>query len=160
MKTGFDFFGKRINIASRTRRRWLLVLIYAQFIGLVIAWFSVYGRSSDSFLIILAFLLLANILGGRSYKRGVVPPFTGGDERERYRRYYAHYVAYKYWDLTLIPALVAVAVRSLPFNPAWHPALQVFLNRLPYGLLVASAIVYFTLPQAVLFWTEGDMEHE
>jgi hypothetical protein len=37
MKTELEFLGKQINIASRTRRRWLVALLYGGFGGLVIA---------------------------------------------------------------------------------------------------------------------------
>ena len=38
MRTDFILLGTRINIASRSRRRWLVALVYAAFAVLVIAW--------------------------------------------------------------------------------------------------------------------------
>jgi hypothetical protein len=36
----------------------------------------------------------------------------------------------------------------------------VFFDKLVYGLLIASFILFLTLPQAILLWTEPDMEAE
>lgn len=168
MKTELVFLGARIGIASRTRRRILVALIYAGFGALVTAWFLVYensafgflagGKSAFGLLLLIPFALLERFLGGRSHKGGLVPAFEGGDERQLHRRDHAYYAAYKWWDLTLIPAMLAVGLKNNPFYPAWHPALRVFIDRLPYGLLFAAGILYYTLPQAILLWTEPDME--
>jgi len=104
MKTEFVVLGKHINVASRARRRWLVALLYGGFGGLVIAWCSVYGQSFAGFVIFLAIAAAARFLGGRTYEEGLIPPAESGDERERHRRDRAYYVAYKWWDLTLIPA--------------------------------------------------------
>jgi hypothetical protein len=37
-------------------------------------------------------------------------------------------------------------------------AVQVWLDRLPWALMIAWGILYYTLPQAILLWTEPDME--
>jgi hypothetical protein len=154
MKTEFVLFGKHFNMASQDRRRRLVILIYA---GLAVLLFLATCGYAN-LLLILAFVIVARLLGGRSYKCGLLPPFESGDERERLRRNQAYYVAYKWWDLTLLPALLAVGLKNNQFYQAWHPVLQNFIDNLPYGLLVASGILYYTLPQAILLWTEPDME--
>jgi hypothetical protein len=158
MKTDFVLLGMRINIASRVRRRWLVALIYAGFGALVIAWCAFSGQFTVSWIIIFAFLFLSKLLGGRSYRDGLVPPFESGDERERLRRDHAYYVAYKWWDFTLLPALAGVGLKNNAFYPGWDPAVRIFIDRLPFGLLIGAGILYYTLPQTILLWTEPDME--
>jgi hypothetical protein len=158
MKTELFFLGRRINIASRSHRRWLVVGIYAGFVILVVSWFVFYGRSTAGWLIFLAFVLLCRFLGGRSYRGGLIPAFDGGDERELIRRYRAHYVTYEYLDLAFLPALTAAIFKANPHNMPTNPALHILFDQLPYGLLVAACILYYTLPQAILLWTEPDME--
>ena len=160
MKTEFVFLGKHINVASRARRRWLVVLLYAGFGGMAIAWCTVYGQTFAGFLIFLAFAAAARFLGGRTYEGGLIPPAESGDEREQNRRDRAYYVAYKWWDLTLLPAMAAVGLKNNAFYPGWDPAVRVFIDRLPFGLLIGAGILYYTLPQAILLWTEPDMERE
>jgi hypothetical protein len=41
---------------------------------------------------------------------------------------------------------------------AADPALRAFFARLPWGLLIAAMMLYYILPQAILLWTEPDME--
>ena len=56
--------------------------------------------------------------------------------------------------------MLAVGLKNNPFYPKWAPALRVFIDHLPYGLLFAAGILYYTLPQAILLWTEPNMEQE
>jgi len=158
MRTDFTLLGTRINIASRKRRRWLVALVYAALAALVIAWCAFGAQSTWTFILFAVFILLARFLGGRSYDDGLLPAFEGGDERERYRRYRAGYIAYEWLDLAFFPALIAIAVkinpRLVPANPAFH----IFVDRLPYGLMIAVGILYYTLPQCILLWTEPDIE--
>jgi hypothetical protein len=152
MKTELVLLGKRINVASQGRRRYLVVLIYAGFVTLMILWFSGYATLT-TLLVILALGSLVTSLGGRNYE--------GGDERELHRREHAHYVAYRYLGNVLVLALFAAYFRGPnPFTPALNPALRMFLYHLPYVLLMADDILYVTLPQAILLWTEPDMELE
>ncbi len=157
MRSELFFLGMRINIASRSHRRWLVVAIFAGFAALLVSWFVFYGTLAV-LLIFLAFTRLCRFLGGRSYRGGLLPSFDGGDERELIRRYRAHYVTYEYLDLAFLPALVAAIFKANPHNLPANPALRIFFGQLPYGLLVAAGILYYTLPQAMLLWTEPDME--
>ena len=160
MRTDFVLYGIRINIASRSRRRWLVALLYAAFALLIVAWCAFDVQSTWGFILFCAFGILSRFLGGRSYDDGLLPAFEGGDERERYRRYRAGYIAYEWLDLAFFPALIAAVVkmnpRLIPANAAFH----LFLDRLPYGLMIAVGILYYTLPQCILLWTEPDMEAE
>ena len=159
MKTELLILGKHINVASQARRRRLVVLIYAGLTALVVLWFSFLGKSPMGWLIVLAaYRLVARFLGGRLSKGGLIPPVDIGDERELNRRDHAYFRAYWSWDLALIPALLATGFRINPMPSSWNPALVAALRQLPFMLLVAAGILYYTLPQAILLWTEPDME--
>ena len=160
MRTDFVLYGIRINIASRSRRRWLVALVYAAFAVLVIAWCAFNVQSTWNFILFAVFILLSRFLGGRSYDDGLLPAFEGGDERERYRRYRAGYIAYEWLDLAFFPALIAAVVKMNPRLIPANAAAHMFLDRLPYGLLIAVGILYYTLPQCILLWTEPDLEAE
>ena len=158
MKTAFVFLGIRINIASRARRRWLVALIYAAFAALDIAWFWLDGKSSVGWLLFAAFAFLARFMGGRTHEGGLIASYEGGDERERIRRYYASYLAYNYVDLAFLPAILAFFILHGPDIKYASPALHLLLERLPWGLLIAAVILFYTLPQAIVLCTEPDME--
>jgi hypothetical protein len=155
MKTDLVFLGKHINVASQSRRRRLVVLIY---VGLAALLFASLCGNANLLIFFFTFVIVARFLGGRSYRNGLVPPFMSGDEREMHRRDHANFLSYWWWDLALLPAMAAVGLKNNPFYPAWTPALRVFIDHLPYGLLFAAGILYYTLPQAILLWTEPDME--
>lgn len=166
MKTEIQLLGKQVNIASRTRRRWLVVLIFAGFAALIIAWFALYGnatagmRSGTGIAIFVVLQCLLRFLGGRTFRDGLVPEAESGDEREQRRRDHAYYTAYKWWDLAFIPIVLSLGLKINPSYPTWQPALRDFADRLPWSLVAAAAVLYFTLPQAILLWTEPDMEKE
>ena len=160
MRTDFVLYGIRINIASRSRRRWLVALLYAAFALLIVAWCAFDVQSTWNFILFAVFILLSRFLGGRSYDDGLLPAFEGGDERERYRRYRAGYIAYEWLDLAFFPALIAAVVKMNPRLIPANAAAHMFLDRLPYGLLIAVGILYYTLPQCILLWTEPDLEAE
>jgi hypothetical protein len=158
MRTDFRFLGAHVNIASRARRRWLVAGIYASFAALVVAWVLFAGMSFVGLALFAAFWLMARLLGGRSYRGGVVPSFEGGDERERILRYRAHYLAYSYLDLLFFPVLLAAGGRKGPEAMAASAAVRVWLDRLPWAFMIAWGILYYTLPQAILLWTGPDIE--
>jgi hypothetical protein len=111
-------------------------------------------------LILFGFMFLGRFLGGRSSSGGLLPPLErdDGDERELHRRDHAYFMAYKWWDLTLVPALVAVGLKNNSFYPTWDPVVRGLIDRLPVGLLAGAVVLYYTLPQVILLWTEPDME--
>jgi len=158
MKTAFIFLGIRINIASRARRRWLVALIFTAFAAMDLTWFWLDGKSFVGWLLIAALIALARFIGGRTYEGGLLPSYEGGDERERIRRYYASYLAYNYVDLAFLPAILAFFILHGPDIKYASPALHLLLERLPWGLLIAAVILFYTLPQAIVLCTEPDME--
>ena len=78
------------------------------------------------------------------------------DERELAQRDRAHYLAYQAVAISLVvPWVVAdVAVAK----PAWAQNMGISAVHLLYGLILAILLLAFTLPQAILLWTEPDME--
>jgi len=58
----------------------------------------------------------------------------------------------------IFAALFAAYARYSPEARAAGPAAQLLVDRLAWTLLIAVGILYYTLPQAILLWTEPDME--
>lgn len=156
MKTDLIMMGKHLNMAPRHSRRRLVVLIYVVFAALIVAALCGYAN----LLLIAALVISGKILGGRMTHGGLIPSVDRGDEREKNRRDHAYFLAYWWFDLTLFPAIIAAGIRYfvLPIHPHWNPDLRAFLHQIPVGLFVACGVLYYTLPQAILLWTEPDME--
>jgi hypothetical protein len=161
MKTEFIIGNTHFNLALRRRRRWLVAGLYAAFAALVAAWF-LFGSSysAPAVALFVLFALGARFLGGRTYSGGLVPSYEGGDERERTRRYRAHYMVYTWLDMLCVPALFVAFARDSPEARAAGPAAQLLVGRLAWALLIAVGIVYYTLPQAIILWTEPDIEEQ
>lgn len=157
MNTQLAFLGKHFNMAPRAHRRRFVVLLYAGFALLLIGGLSFHGTPAVTIPIFFGVLYLSKILGGRNLD-GLIPPANRGDERDMRRRDHAYFVAYWWWDLSLIPAFLSIGLANLRVSGAWAPVLHTLAGRLPWGLLIAAMILYYTLPQAILLWTEPDME--
>jgi len=187
MNSELILVGKRINMTSRSRRRWLVVFIY---IGLAIVADLSFGTPPfRSFVVLFGAALFVNgfLLGG-DYLGGLVKPFNGkprpnviaesvpghllrwgfhranehrerdafNDERELFQRDRAHYLAYKVLYLSIIlPMLVFVDRRD---GLHMFPMTTIPLDALLYDFLLVALVLYWTLPQAILIWTEPDME--
>jgi hypothetical protein len=83
MKTELVLFGMRLNMASRVRRRWLVVLFYGVFGALLLLSWMRGARTGAGFLTIEFTLLIGPILGGYFAGRrglfgvsGLVAPFV------------------------------------------------------------------------------------
>ena len=158
MKSDISLLGMHLDMASQLRRRVLVLSVYAFLAALIVAWFSGITVWTAS---VLAAFFLTKVLGGRRYDDGLVTPFERGDERERARRDHAHYLAWQQMGGVILLALIAAWFNGRnPITPVVGPTMRTFLHDLPYGLLVAAAILYFTLPQAILLWTEPDLIRE
>ena len=153
MKTEFDLLGKRLNMATRARRRWLAAVAFGGLALLVVAWFYAKPNTLASWCMILVLLpvLAFTSLTGDSRTRA--------DERDMHRRDHAHFMAYPTPGYVLVAALFASYFRGPnPIIPLMDPFLRAILFQLPYALLIAALILYITLPWAILLWTEPDME--
>ena len=152
----------RIRFESRARRRWFVALVYtvlAVFFMAVLllnkeevagAWI----RVGCGILFVGLFIVFTWIAGDMRRR---------GDEREMHRRDHAHFRAYRalgYFLLGyfLIGALFPDYFGGHPITPLAPLALRGFLMQLPNVLLMATVLLYATLPQAILLWTEPDMD--
>jgi hypothetical protein len=189
MRTELVLLGAHINMGSRRRRRALVVLVYLLLSGTLasaILWAPWTLGNAGVFLLLVA--LVNRLVFGGLTTRGLVQPFSPDlrpiwfkddpppssaidrwfwrrspsrkdlqtDERDERRRDRAHYLAYRVLAcLTMTIWLLFATVREgpiletsgLPFNFALLAALAV-------------AMLAMTLPQAILLWTEPDMEGE
>ena len=98
--------------------------------------------------------------------RRTIPQITDerefcSDEREVRRRDSAHEVAYRRLGMVVILTFLVAYCKNacLPLLAEWGITFPTaFFDQLIYGLLIASFILFLTLPQAILLWTEPDME--
>jgi len=189
MNAELVLMGKRISMASRTRRRWLVVFIYVGLAGITGLCTLYYSFTSACVVVIATWFVNGFFLGG-DYLGGLVKPFTGkpiespilesipghllkwgfhratkptendirSDEREVLLRDRAHYVAYKVIVFAIMFPLIAILDRKDGLHSL--PASTVPLDRLLFNFFLVAWAIYATLPQAMLVWTEPDMEQD
>jgi hypothetical protein len=158
MNTEYAVGNIRIHFESRTRRRWFVALIYGVLAVIDLGWFSVSPKQSIGRWILSGCLMLgvALLLIFRSIPGDIR---VRGDEREMHRRDHAHFRAYYFLGYGLIAALMAGYFRGPnPITPLLPPTMRAYIVQLPFILLAATGILYLTLPQAILLWTEPDMD--
>jgi len=83
------------------------------------------------------------------------------DEREVHLRDSAHEVAYRRLGIVILSAFMVAYFKNglLPLMLEVGVVISpVFFDQAIYGLLIASFILFLTLPQSILLWTEPDME--
>ena len=111
------------------------------------------------FVALSAWMLVFRLIFGGDPNGGLTEPFEKNDERETIRRDHAHYVAYRFLTTVLVAALFSAWFNNPnPVTPVVSQTVRFFLQHLPYGVLFAGGILYITLPQVILLWTEPDME--
>ncbi len=186
MRAELVLMGKHINLASRSRRRSLVLLIYAVLSALgLCGWWIDRWRSSGLWLLWASLFACWLFLGGH-YSRGLVKQFNGkrprnadamptqlqlifglyrlppddseyrNDERELRDRDRAHYLAYQGIGLAL--AALWLPALWLISKPEWMNHLSLHMDQVLYGLIVICFALYITLPQSIMLWTEPDME--
>ncbi len=186
MNAELFLMGKRIDMTSRTRRRALVVLIYfAIAVAIAGLWHLDRWHTSGACLILATIPLNRFLLGGYNFG-GLIKPFNGkaprqnheppshlalvlridrpqpdereyrNDERELHQRDQAHYRAYQ----ALCIAIIALwAMTNFAANGSHLLArVPIPADMLLYGVATATLTVAVTLPQAILLWTEPDME--
>ncbi len=157
-----------ISMSSRKRRRWLVLFCYA-FLGLVTPFVPFSISKTARFLLLqancFAIVFIAFVVFHKLARDTVLPlqedptPISLGlsrkaflnnyrlDERQVAIRNAAYYKAYR---------LIAVLVLLMPIILGFMTS-----NRTVVGILVSSIIVLlFSLPQAIILWTEPDMPGE
>ena len=187
MKAELVLMGRRVDMAARVHRRMLVVLIYATLAMLMAGLFALdRWRTTGYYLVFATFLINRVFLGGYNFG-GLVKPFSGraperqdpppflmlalrvypkepvrdeyrSDEREMQHRDRAHYVAYQ--GMAVVLAVLWLLSSWNNFAPrllAWIPLSPALLI---YGVVLAATVVALTLPQAILLWTEPDMEEQ
>ena len=158
MNTEYAVGNIRIRFASQARRRWFVALVYAALAVFILgalflsqknatgAWLT----ASCGILYIALWIVFSGLAGD---------PRARGDEREVHRRDHAHFRAYYALGFFLFGALIAGSFRGPdPITPHLPLALRGYLMQLPFVLLLTTALLYGTLPSAILLWTEPDIE--
>lgn len=189
MNAELVFFGKSLSMAARQRRRVLVVSIYASLAALMTAlWFFGHWRGTSAYVFWAAMLACRLFLGGY-YGGGLVKPFNGkapkqssmpppllllklhiyqsmpapeaayrNDEREVHQRDHAHYLAYQVLGVALLAPWLLATLRVIkPELPSRFPMSP---DEMYLGLLMIAVMLFLTLPQSILLWTEPDMEAE
>ena len=183
------FLGRRISTARRQRRRLLVIAIYFAFVLLMaVLWTTTQWRGTGYYVIYLAILACRLFLGG-SIAGGLVKPFNGkapkqhempppllalklrvyqpvrapdaayrNDERELHQRDHAHYLAFQAVGVAVcVPMFIASMRLIRPSLMSWIPVQP---DAMYYGLTLVALILFLTLPQVILLWTEPDMEEQ
>ena len=186
MRAELVLLGRHIDMASRAHRRALVVSIYAAFALLMsLFWMLDHWRVTGVYMIFATILINRLVLGGYN-TGGLIKPFNGkaprsanvpppflllalrmyepslgnaayaNDERELRQRDRAHYSAYQALAVSLaLLWLIADWKLTAPRLFNWIP---VSADTLLYGFVLAAVVVAQTLPQAILLWTEPDMD--
>ena len=188
MRAELILMGKRVDMARQARRRGLVVVIYAVFATLLIgSWFLDHWRATGIYLLFATIVANRLFLGGQ-YFGGLIKSFSGraprrrpelspvfplalrfgfyhpqpdeseyrNDERETHQRDRAHYLAYAPLGFGLcLLWLASQWSLHAPRLVAWIPMERELL--VP-GLVQVLLVTFLTLPQAILLWTEPDME--
>ena len=165
MNTEYSVGNIRIHFESRSRRRRLVVLVYAVMavFDLRYAAYLVQGpdwlvRHVPWFVCLLGILFVVLFIVFTWLTNDIR---LRGDERETHRREHAYAKAYRPLGYFLAAALFASFFRGLnPITPILPLTIRAYLLQLPFMLLFAIVLIYATLPQAILLWTEPDMEAE
>jgi hypothetical protein len=184
MRAELVFLGRRVNMASQRRRRTLVVAVYAGFLALFMAsWRFDQWLETGIGLFVYIQLVGMYLLGGRSIQ-GLVRPFSRpqmrwqrmtarltrwtlerpapenvlqNDEREQAQNSRAHYIAYQ------ILGIFCTVLWIIQFWKMDQSKMLLLLrpftgDQFLYGGLLLSLCLYMTLPQAILLWSEPDME--
>jgi hypothetical protein len=180
--------GKRIDMARRAHRRTLVVLIYAAMATLMACLWPVdHWRTAGTYMIFATLFVNRFCLGGYNFG-GLIKPFNGkaprqsdappsflllalhvyqpapedreyrNDERELVQRGNAHYKAYQ--AVMVVLCLLWFVVTFSRNNPRAMAWIHVPTEQLLYVLVLGTIVAGLTLPQAILLWTEPDMEEE
>jgi hypothetical protein len=156
MRTEYAVGNIRIRFESRARRRQFVAFFYAVLASSVLAGFSVSAKDATSTWVsagcMIAFVVLWMVFTGVAGDMR-----DRGDEREMRRRDHAHFRAYRSFNYILMGALFLRYIREPnPVAPVPMALREIVVQ--PNVLAVSAFLLYLTLPQAILLWTEPDME--
>jgi len=180
--------GRRISMASQTRRRTLVVAIYAAFAILLAAlWLLTGWRGSGAYVIWAAILACRLFLGGY-YSGGLVKPFNNkppkepampppllalklrvyqpvpADDQSAWRNderelHQRDHAHYLAYQAIGVAVCVPMFIASIRLiRPSLLSWIPMQPDAIYYGLTLVALILFLTLPQAILLWIEPDME--
>jgi uncharacterized membrane protein YkgB len=188
MNAELVLLGKRVDMSRRTRRRGLVAGVYLALAVLIaVLWWRTGWHGTGVWLIWAVMLACRFFLGGH-YRGGLIKPFVyrkpmnaeappsllalklrvyqpvlqadddgfRNDERELNQRDRAHYLAYQTIGMMLMIELLVASMRML--NPRLQAWMGMPADRMYYGVTLVTLTLFLTLPQAILLWTEPDME--
>ena len=187
MNAELILLGKHVSMAQRSRRRIVVALIYCLLASLLIVSYIFGAWRVFSPYVIWAVIFACRLFLGGYAAGGLVKPFNGkgakpfempshllalqlrvypavpgaggegyrSDERELSQRDRAHYRAYQVLGVSLI---VPWFICSVFGDPKLFGLSAATINHLCAILLLAVLALFLTLPQAILLWTEPDME--
>ena len=151
MNTQISLMGKHFNLASRLRRRWFVVTVYAALAVWMASWWaSLRTLGLMATMALLGSLLAMTALAGSGAEEG--------DERQVHRRDHAFFMAYRHLGLMLILVMLTASFRGTISSALVGPALAAALEKVGWLVFFAFVALYGTLPQAILLWTEPDLE--
>ena len=159
MNTEYAFGNIRIRFESRARRRWFVALFYAAAAVICLAWCSFdQKRNTGAWIVCGCMILGTTLMIVFSWIAGDM--HARGDEREMHRREHSYFKAYSVFGKLVVAALIADAYfrGHNPITPLLPLALRGGMVGWPSALFMATGLLYLTLPQAILIWTEPDME--
>lgn len=188
MRAELVLMNKRIDMAPRARRRALVVAIYAVFAALILAcWLANPGWGDGAVWIIWAAIFACRLFLGGYAPGGLIKPFNNkpprqsdapppylllklrayqpvstdnseylNDERELHQRDHAHYLAYQVLSFGVLIPMLARSVQH--FMPKLLASSGMTASQFYYGLGLIAFLLFMTLPQVILLWTEPDME--
>jgi len=153
MNTEYAIGKIRIPFASQARRRWFVGVVYAVIAAWLTTMFSPYAKwiVPECGILFVGLWIVFSWIAGDMRARG--------DEREMHRRDHAHYVAYRFVAFGVTATILAGALLAPNPVTAYLPLMvQSICVQLPKILLWATFFTFITLPQAILMWTEPDMD--
>jgi hypothetical protein len=188
MNAELVFFGRRVSMARRSRRRVVVVVIYLALASLVIASSGFSGWRGVSPYVIWAVILACRLFLGGYYAGGLVKPFSGKAPSqseappsllmlklrvfepvpgvgEAYRNderelHQRDRAHYVAYKALGVALLVPWITSSLLGDQNLFSLNLAIVNRLCSALILGLIAMFLTLPQSILLWTEPDMENE
>jgi hypothetical protein len=140
-------------------RRWLVALFYSVVTAFCLAWSSFNPKQIAGAWIVCGCMILGTTFA-IAFSGIAGDMHTRGDEREMHRREHAHFEAYSLFGKMVLVAMIAQPFfrGRNPITPLLPPALRGGMMDWPSALWMTACILYLTLPQAILLWSEPDME--
>jgi hypothetical protein len=183
MKAELLLMGKRVDMARRTRRRTLVVLIYAGLTALIAGLYFVDQWHSTGSYVFFAGILVCRLFLGGYFRGGLIKPFSGKGPRavkeatplmplllqfglyrpdpdaSAYRNdeRETHQRDHAHFRAYQVIGLALVVIWTLALFRMDIPHLlarsHVPMDQLIYGVALFAIMLFFTLPQAILLWT-------